>query len=645
MSSPEESRRYVLLGTAGHIDHGKTALVKLLTGCETDTLREEKERGLTIDLGFAPCELRGDLMACIVDVPGHEKFIRNMVAGASGIDSVLLVVAADDSVMPQTIEHLHIVELLGIEKGLVAVTKIDMVDEEIRELVVEEVRDFLAGTFLENAPICPVSSVTGEGLEDLWVALTEVVEASRDRPAHGIFRMPVERVFSIQGFGTVMTGMPFSGRIEVGDRLELLPQAQSGRLRGLQVYGKDSTTGWAGQCLAMNVSDVDHNSVVRGNIIATPGYLEPARMVEVRLKLLPGADRPLKHQAPVRFHHGTGEHMGRMFLLDRDALHPGEDALAQFRAEEPLIVAPGDRFVIRQYSPVVTIGGGRVVRPSRRKAKRFRDGLTGELEALEAVLDDDRGWVALLLAAAGRTPSRAEDLLRRSYAPRSRLDEVLADLVESGEAVALGQGGSYVSAAAMAGVAGDLRAALARHHEAHPLRRGTDVLWLRGEVEADPVVVEAAVDRMVEAGEAVRVDGLVALPGHDVKPDTAQQALAEKVETILGEEGLTPPEIPDLARAAGAPEEQVRAILGLLTDRGAVAEIGADLYAHAEAEARARKLLVDWLKEKGQIGVVDYRDLLGASRKYVYAYLDHFDAIGLTYRVENLRYLRDSAEI
>ena len=636
-----DEKRYVLIGTAGHIDHGKTSLVKMLTGCETDTLKEEQDRGLTIDLGFAPCELRGDLMACIVDVPGHERFIRNMVAGASGIDAVLLVVAANDAVMPQTIEHLRIVELLGIERGLVAVTKIDMVDEEIRELVVMEVKDFLRGTFLEDAPICPVSSVTGEGFEGLWTALDAVVASAMDRPVEGVFRMPVERVFSPAGFGTVITGMPTSGRLRVGDKVEALPSGETGRVRGLQVYGKDSELGWAGQCIALNVSGVDHNSLLRGHVLAAPGYLAPHPMAEVRLRLLPGALKPLKHQAPVRLHTGTCEVMGRMFLLDRDLLHPGESALAQFRSEEPIIVAPGDRFVIRQYSPVVTIGGGQILSSGDRKVKRFRDHETAALAAREAALGNEREFVAFLVREAGAKPVRMEEVLGRAFVPRERLVAILDALKEEGRAFAVGTGGLWVSREAVDGVGVRIRAALERWHEEFPLRGGMDATTLRDRVPENPAVVEAASNSLVAAGEAARDGPLLRLFGHEIALSADEEALATRVLTILEAADAAPPELPDLATQAGVTPDRVRTILGYLRDRGDAVRLTDDVWVHADAERRTKEKLVAWLRENEKIGVVDCRDLLGASRKFVYFWLDHFDATGVTYRAGNLRYLKE----
>jgi selenocysteine-specific elongation factor len=638
-----ESKRYVLIGTAGHIDHGKTALVKMLTGCETDTLKEERERGLTIDIGFAPCELRGDLMACIVDVPGHEKFVRNMVAGATGIDAVLLVVAANDSVMPQTVEHLRIVEILGIERGVVAITKIDMVDEELRELAILEVQDLLKGTFLEKAPLCPVSSVTGEGFEALWLALTEVVDSCRARPVDGIFRMPVESFFTVQGFGTVITGMPPSGRVRVGEKLEIQPQGKIGRLRGLEVYGKPAEEGFAGQCLALNVADLDTGTVERGNVIATPGYLEPFEMVEARLTLLPSTPRPLLHQAPVRFHSGTEEVQGRTFFLDRERLDAGEEAFVQFRFDRPVVVATGDRYVIRQAGPVVTIGGGRVLRPSRQKAKRFREGIVADLERLHGALDDPPAFVEWLLGKAGAAPQRLEDLKGRALLPEARLREVLDGLVSSGRAIRLAETGAFVGAGALREAEESLRKALADYHAANPLRAGLDAHSLRKAAGLDAALAEAAVETLAARGAVAREGGRVALAGHRVALSAADQALASKLEAMLLAGGVAPPDLPALAAETKATPEKLAALLLSLCDRGVAIRVTSEIYAHREGEAKAKKLLVDHLRATGKAGVVDYRDLLGASRKYVYAWLDHFDAIGVTYRVENLRYLRESA--
>jgi selenocysteine-specific elongation factor len=638
-----EAKRYVLIGTAGHIDHGKTSLVKMLTGCETDTLKEERERGLTIDIGFAPCELRGDLMACMVDVPGHEKFVRNMVAGATGIDAVLLVVAANDSVMPQTVEHLRIVEILGIERGLVAVTKIDMVDEELRELAILEVHDLLKGTFLENAPVCPVSSVTGEGFEALWLALTDVVESCRDRPVDGIFRMPVESAFTVQGFGTVITGMPPSGRVRVGEKLELLPQGKTGRLRGLEVYGKPAEEGFAGQCLALNVADLDTGTIERGNVLATPGYLAPFDMAEARLKLLPSTPRPLLHQAAVRFHSGTEEVQGRVFFLDRERLDAGEEAFVQFRLDRPVVVTPGDRYVIRQAGPVVTIGGGRILRPSAQKAKRFREGLVADLGKLEGALADPADFVEWLLGKAGAEPQRMEDLKGRALLPEARLREVLEHLVAEGRAVRLPEASTYVAAGALRDAEERIRKALAEYHAANPLRLGLDAHALRKAADLEPALAEAAIASLAMRKAVAREGGRVALAGHRVTLSPADEALAAKLETTLLAAGVSPPEIPALAAETSVSPQKVTTLLFSLCDRGVAVRVSEEIFAHREGESKARKLLVDHLRANGKLGVVDYRDLLGASRKYVYAWLDHFDALGVTYRVENLRYLRESA--
>jgi selenocysteine-specific elongation factor len=519
-----------------------------------------------------------------------------------------------------------------------------MVDEELRDLALLEVREFLEGTFLEDAPVCPVSSVTGEGFEDLWLALTEVVDSIVDRPAYGVFRMPVERTFSPAGFGTVMTGMPFSGRVEVGNSLELVPPMEKGRLRGLQVYGRDSEVGWAGQCLAMNVTGIDHNRVERGNVLATPGYLAPTKMAELELTLLGSADRPLKHQAPVRLHIGTAEIIGRMFLLDRDRLSPGETALAQFRAEEPFVVGAGDRFVIRQYSPVVTIGGGRILRARDRKAKRFRDALIGELTELSEVLDDPAEHVRWLLEKAGERPIREEDLRRQALLTAEQVREILDGLISKGSALAVGAGGAYVSGKALSSAGEKVKAALAAFHSENPLRRGMDPVALRRTVDTDSDLAAAVLSRLIEGGSVVGEEGLVRLKSHDVAASAEQEETARRVADVLREAGVSPPKRAALAEASGVEPKELPALLGLLVDRGEAVKLEEDIYAHADAAKRAKELLVAWLREKGQIGVVDFRDLIGATRKYVYTWLDHFDRTGVTYRAENLRYLAETAD-
>ncbi|MFP5212731.1 MAG: selenocysteine-specific translation elongation factor, partial [Acidobacteriota bacterium] len=362
--------KQVILGTAGHIDHGKTSLIRALTGIDTDRLKEEKLRGITIELGFAHMELPGGERLGIVDVPGHERFVKHMVAGATGIHLVALVIAADEGVMPQTREHMEICELLQVKKGLVVLTKIDMVeDPDWVEMVREDVAEFMKGTFLEGAPIIPVSAVTGEGIDELKQTLALLYSQVQPRSTEGPFRLPVDRVFSMRGFGTVVTGTSMSGRVRIGDQVTIYPMEQKTKVRGLQVHSEEVQEVLPGQRTAINLQGLERAAIERGNVIATPGTLAPTHMVDVHMEMLSSSPRPLKHRAKIRFHTGTAEHLGTVVLLDREELAQGTKAFVQVRLDHPIAVLRGDRFVMRSYSPVQTIGGGTILHPLPRKHK------------------------------------------------------------------------------------------------------------------------------------------------------------------------------------------------------------------------------------------------------------------------------------
>ena len=354
----------VVLGTAGHIDHGKTTLIKALTGVDCDRLKEEKERGITIELGFTSLTLPGGQEISIVDVPGHEKFVRHMVAGATGIDIVALVIAADEGIMPQTREHLDICRLLRIKKGLIALTKIDMVEKEWLDLVKEEIREFTKGTFLEESAILPVSSLTGEGVPDFLTEVERLAAEVEERSPEGFFRLPIDRVFTMKGFGTVVTGTIISGKVSIGDPLEVLPKGLEAKVRGIQAHGKSVGSATAGLRTGVNLQGLEKVVIDRGNVLVQAQTLKPTLLVDIVFQLLPGVAKPLKNRARVRLHVGTIEALGRAILLDREEVKPGEEAYLQVRIEEPIVALPGDRFVIRSYSPILTIGGERFWTPS-----------------------------------------------------------------------------------------------------------------------------------------------------------------------------------------------------------------------------------------------------------------------------------------
>ena len=377
----------ITLGTAGHIDHGKTALIRLLTGCETDRLKEERERGMSIELGFAPCTLE-DIEVGIVDVPGHEHFLRTMVAGAAGVDAVILVVAADDGVMPQTREHLDVMTLLGVTHGVIALTKIDRVSPERVDEVRVELETFTRGTFLEGVPILPVSSITGEGVMEFLAALKELVANITPRSAEGVFRLPVERSFSIKGFGTVISGIPLTGSIHTGDEIALLPQGLSGRVSSIQVYGRDSDEARSGQCAALNIRHWDTKLISRGDTLTVGGAFELGKWFVARMQLLGHVRAPLKNGAQVRLHVGTSEVTTSVYLMEGNIAGAGSDVLVEFRTVEPIVAGPGDRFILRSLSPPDTIAGGMIVEGVSGRLKRNRPGVVDDLtERAQAVLD------------------------------------------------------------------------------------------------------------------------------------------------------------------------------------------------------------------------------------------------------------------
>ena len=391
--------KQIILGTAGHIDHGKTSLIKAVTGTNTDRLKEEQLRGITIELGFASLDLPSGRHLGIVDVPGHEKFVKNMVAGATGIDMVAMVIAADEGVMPQTREHMEICSLLGVEHGLVALTKIDMIDAEWLELVEEDIREFVAGTFLEDKAIVPVSSASGEGLDAFVSALDDLSGRIPERSSSNLFRLPVDRVFTMKGFGTVITGSLMSGKVKIGDNVMIYPSGIPSKVRGIQVHGESVEEAHSGMRTAINFQGLEKASIERGQVLSTANALLPSYMVDVSLHYLESNKKKIKNRSRVRFHTGTSEIMGNLILLEQEDLRPGEDTVAQIRLDAPVAVVRDDRFVLRSYSPVRTIGGGQVLNPVPEKHKRFRPEVVEGLKGL--ITHDPEDVIAYHVMAAG----------------------------------------------------------------------------------------------------------------------------------------------------------------------------------------------------------------------------------------------------
>ncbi len=630
--------RHVVVGTAGHIDHGKTSLVKALTGIDTDRLPEEKARGITIDLGFAFLEEPDGLTIEIVDVPGHERFVKNMLAGVGGIDLAMLVIAADEGVMPQTREHFAICSLLHIRGGLVALTKTDMVEPDWLELVREDVAGLVRGTFLEGGPIVPVSSKTGAGVADLRAALRDLAQRVAPRGTDQLPRLPIDRVFTIKGFGTVVTGTLMAGRLRVDDRVEVFPRSLQAKVRGLQTHSQPVTEASAGQRTAVNLQGVERLAVERGDVVGLAGTLVPSVLMDGTLELLADAPRPVKTRDRVRFHAGTSEVMARVLLLDRQELVPGQSTFARFRLEAPLVAMPDDRFVIRSYSPMITIGGGTLLDIAPPRFKRKGPALVAHLTLLregrpEAVVEEHVRHAGVggvrLAALSGRVPFGPDRLRASARQPagrgaggggRSRLVPAPREPRAAPRAGHRHAGAvpSRVPAApghVARGVAGARR------------RRGRAVFGhLLGVLEAEGVV-KAERDK-------------VRLTTHEVRLGPEQQKIVDRLEAEFLSAAAAPPSPEEAMARAGLPGDEEHELFQVLVESRKLVRVKESLFFHATALETIQDKLVAMLRERKEIGPADIKDLLGISRKYAIPLLEFFDGRRVTARVGERRVLR-----
>ena len=632
----------VVVGTAGHIDHGKSSVVRRLTGVDPDRLPEERDRGLTIDLGFAPFALTSGETVGIIDVPGHEKFIKNMVAGASGIDLVVLVVAADDSVMPQTREHLEIMSLLQVQRGIIVVNKIDLVEEDMIELVEEDVRESVAGTFLEGAPIFRMSAVTGEGFDEFRAALEAAIHEVPARDEGGIFRLPIQRVFSAKGHGTVVTGIPVSGAVSPGDQVEILPLGTTGRVRGLQAYKVSVDRAHAGHSTAINLSDVDFHDVHRGMVAATPGYFRAATMIEARLRALPHLKQSLYHQMPVRFHSGTAEVVGKMFLLDRKQVAPGEEAYAQFRLAEPVVVAPGDRYVFRQESPMLTLGGGEILDRSTWRLKMGKDHVLASLDRKEQALGSQPDYVASVIDEAPFALVSAKDLSKRAAIAEAELREILASLEEQG-AIVPARGGNWFPGEGLTRARQRVLTGLDACFRRNPYRVHVPKLEVRDEARLEGEYFEALLVQLDSEGviESLR-GGKVGLPGREIGLDESDAKIYEQMRAAYRKDLFAPPRLDEFAESAGHDFAAVERLASLLVDQGAWVRLNPEVQLEAEAIDAALAKLKEHFVAHGPFSASVAKDVLGTTRKFAIPILEHLDLLKKTRRVGDAREVIES---
>ncbi len=627
---------HIIIGTAGHVDHGKTMLIKALTGRDTDRLREEKERGISIDLGFAPFDLPGGRRAGVVDVPGHERFINNMLAGIGGIDLVLLVVDVTEGIMPQTREHLAILELLQIKRGILVLTKVDLAEEEWVDLVEEEVRQELEGTFLEAAPLQRVSVVTGEGLEELKGLIDELTAVIPPRDAEAPLRMPVDRVFSISGFGTILTGTLLAGTVRGGDEVEILPAGERVRVRQVQVHDRKVDQARAGQRVALNLAHLGKEEVGRGSVVATPGYFKATTMVDARLYLLPAAKHTVKNLTPFHFYLGTGRVVARAVLLDTKELKPGETALVQFRLEKPLVAHRQDRFILRSYSPVTTVGGGIVIDHLPSRHKRFRPQVIEGLKYLEE--GDPAEYVFQQLHK--KSPQTLKELAPAVRLAPSRLEELLEGLTGQGRVVNLE--GYYAPHGEARAWLDKALASVDSFHREKNLSPGISRAYLKGLLGRDlpPRAYDALVARLEGEGSLKARGDILARPDFQPKPTPRQEKALTGLKEAVAGGGFSPPSLREAGERLGLSPGDLEALAAHLVEAGALVKVAEDIYFSRESYEGALKALKGIFEAEGKATLAALRDSLKTSRKYAQALLEYLDQQKITRREGDYRYPR-----
>ncbi|TDT61224.1 selenocysteine-specific translation elongation factor [Fonticella tunisiensis] len=631
--------QHVIIGTAGHIDHGKTTLIKALTGRDTDTLKEEKERGISINLGFTYFDLPSGRRAGIIDVPGHERFIKNMLAGVGGIDIVLLVIAADEGVMPQTREHLNILELLDIKKGIVVISKKDMVDEEWLNMIAEDIKKEFSTTFLKDAPVIPVSSVTGEGLDNLTKTIDAMTMDLENRDLITDFRIPIDRVFTVSGFGTVVTGTLISGIVNEGDECEVYTSGIKTRIRGIQVHEKSVKTAYAGQRVAINLAGVKIGEVKRGDVVSRPGAMINSLMIDCRLNYLKDAPRPLKNRDRIRLYHGTSEILGRIVILDKEIVNPGESALIQVRLESPIAARRGDKYVIRSYSPMHTIGGGTILEPNPVKHKYFDKNVIEELLLKEK--GDPVDVVEQTIKMNSQLYPLKEDIIKLSGKGIADIDSIIKKLLRERKIIEilLSEGNVYIHNDYLKDIKSRAIKLLNEFHKNNPLKAGISKEEFKAKIFGKSIkqkIFDALIELLkvdtLKTGEDVvwRID-------FEVKFDNSQMEIKNKIIKAFNDAKFQPPKPEELMKSFGKEEKAARIVFNALVDMGIIIKINEDIYLTSDNFKEAKESVIHFIGARGEITAAEFRDLIGSSRKYAISILEYFDSIKLTKRIGDKR--------
>ena len=635
--------REIILGTAGHVDHGKTSLIKALTGIDTDRLKEEKERGITIELGFAYLDLPCGHRLGIVDVPGHEKFVKNMVAGAAGMNLVAFIIAADEGIMLQTREHFEICRLLGIERGLIVITKKDMVEPEWLELVTDDIKTFFAGSFLDNAPLIPVSSTTGEGIIEVRNVLDQMVAASQFSEPHGPFRMPVDRVFSMKGFGTVITGTAISGRIKTGEDLMFYPSRISGKIRGIQVHNKDTQEAEAGHRTAINLQGLEKETINRGEMAAAVDCLQPSYLLDASFLYLDSNKKPYKNRSRVRIHIGTAEIMGRLVLLADEELTPGSDANVQILLEEQAGCWPGDKYVVRSYSPIHTIGGGVIFNSSPRKRKRFREENKQVFQTYIKNITED--LAQLHIKENGYNGLTLDRLAVKMGIFGKRVKKIVQQPLSTRKIILIEQDRQrMVSSAVYEKLGEKLRSVLAAYHKENPLKAGLSKEELRSRLYRglDQRLFQFLLNDLQKKGLISQDQALIRMADHQVSLKDDEQTLRRELELYYKQADLAPPTLKEvMVKFNKYPYHLLKEVMVIMVSDDQLVKISEDLYFYKPALKNLKENLVSLLVKEGELNMPAFKDLTGLSRKFSIPLLEYFDKIKVTMRVGDKRILRE----
>jgi selenocysteine-specific elongation factor len=621
--------QYVILGTAGHIDHGKSALVKALTGIDPDRLKEEKDRGMTIDLGFADLPYPDGLTVGIVDVPGHERLIKNMLAGAGGIDLVLFVIAADESIMPQSREHLHICNLLKIKSGLIALTKVDLVEEDWLNLVEDDIRMFVKGTFLEKAAIVPVSSKTLFNIDLLKEKIRETALKVKTKSTKGLYRLPIDRVFTLKGFGTIITGTAFSGSISVGDVVEILPSGIRSKVRGLHSHGKSIKTAYAGQRVAMNLQGVDKDELKRGDCVVMPERFSPTKMIDAKLEILLNVP-PLKSRDLIHLHVGTSEVMARVVLYGRNEIKAGENCYCQFRLQEHIIAMSGDRYIIRRFSPIETIGGGEVYDPSSHKMSHKKS--MEDLKIFETGILTEK--IAVKVKRAGIQGIDASLIEGWVSADFDSIKEAIESLKKEGTVKQFES--ILIHKTTFDSFREIVKKILQDFHERNPLKPGIQKEELRSHIHLKPKLF----DQMISSLEDVIVErDIVRLLTFKITLSKEDESLRTTIIRILGNAGFQPLTVEELSQSLRADQKYLSEILKLMVKEDSLIRINDSFYITSSVYKRMIELLKDFSSKKPEMLVSEFREILGTSRKYALPFLEYLDANKITRRTDDKRFV------